>query len=118
MKLSNSAKLWIARIVSAAYGLLAVPGAFLAVSTAFLFDAPGSETSPLTNLFAWSIDMLPLVLLVSCVGGLVCAFGNRAQWKARLGKVLFLLPPANFLIIIAIIVLLMTLCGGNLVCHL
>ena len=117
MKLPDSIKRWASRILSIVYGLLVLPGVLLALSAAFLFDAPGSETSIPTILFAFSLAVVPVILLVSCIGGLFCAFGNQSPKKIRWGTVFALLPVANLALIGIAIALLQILCNGSLVCH-
>ena len=117
MKVSNSAKRWILRIVSIVYGLLVIPGVLLALSTVFLFDAPGSETSISAILLAFTLGITPIVFAVACVGGLACAFGSPSSKKAFWGIIFALLPVANLTLIVIVIVLLQMLCGGSFGCH-
>jgi hypothetical protein len=100
------------------YGLLIVPGFFFSLTAVFAFDAPGSETSPLTLLFVFSLGIMPLTLLISCVGGLFCSFGRPSPDKIWMGRIFAIAPLLNLLLFIIAMVLLDTLCGGKFVCHL
>jgi hypothetical protein len=48
-------------------GLIGAPGVLLALTSFFLFDAPGSEKNPATILLFFSALTLPLVCLLSIV---------------------------------------------------
>lgn len=104
------------RIVSVLYGVLVIPSLVLPLSSIYLFDAPGSEDSPLTSLFALSISIAPFVLLTSCVGGLKSTFGDQTETKTRAGYIWGWLPVINLGFIIIVFLLLETFCGGRLAC--
>jgi hypothetical protein len=103
--------------LSIVYGVLILPGLGLAMVSMFAFDAPGSGNSPVTILFALSAAISPLVLIASCVGGLVCSFGEQTQGKLASGRLFGWLPIVNFLLLCLSIFLLKAVCNGSFVCR-
>jgi len=99
------------------YGVLVLPAMFLAVSSVFVFDAPGSERSVLTALFAISLAVLPFAFLLSAIGGIVCSFGPRSTGKLYAGRVFAWLPIVDVGVFLLVFVLLQTLCGGRFDCR-
>jgi len=75
-----------------------------------LFDAPGSESSPLTVALARTMFALPLA----------CLAGAGLPWALRrwgFAKWLFLLPFLNLAVAFAIGLAIHVHCGGKLVCR-
>ncbi len=75
-----------------------------------LFDAPGSESSPLTVALARTTFAFPLAWLAGA--GLPWAF---RRW--RFAKWLFLLPFVDLAVACAIGLAIHVHCGGKLVCR-
>jgi hypothetical protein len=103
--------------LSLAYALLALPAFFLALSAVFIFDAPGSEKSTLTVTFAASVAAMPVVLLLSAVGGAVCAFGNNSERKRVGGRVFAWLPVVDLVIFVVALTMIQALCRGSFACR-
>jgi len=57
-----------------------------------------------TLLLAYSLEVLPLVLLVSCIGGLISTRGPQTPGKIRAGKTLAWLPLLNIALFVISIV--------------
>ncbi len=72
----------------------------------FLFDAPGSESSVLTIAFAIALALLPVCFLIGAI----------VWWITRWRVAFFLIPLVNFVAIVAIMVAIESVCGGNLAC--
>lgn len=77
-----------------------------AIMTPFLFDAPGSLSSPLTVALALTVILLPVSFVV----------GALLQWVVRLQYAFFILPLVDFAAIVVIFVAMEGFCGGNLAC--
>ena len=103
--------------MSLGYALLAPPALVLPVSTAFFFDAPGSDNIRLTWILAGSVAIVPLVLLIAAAGGAICSFGNNSKGKRVVGWVFAYLPVINLVAIIIAFRLLDALCGGRFDCR-
>ena len=82
----------------------------------FAFDAPGSTKSIITKMFAFSLAVVPVVLLISCIGGLICAFGRQNGGKILVGRIFVLGPIVNLMLILLSIALLHIFCSGRFVC--
>ena len=108
---------WL-RVLGIVYGVLVLPGGGFAITAVFAFDAPGSENSPLTELFAYSLFILPLTLLACSVGCIVCSGSTRSAGKLWSGRLFALAPVLNVAVAITAIVLIQTLCNGQFVCQL
>lgn len=107
---------WLVRLVSLLWGVVLLPVSFMSMMSVMLFDAPGSETSVLTILLALSLTTAPLVLFVSCVGGLWISFSDRLVRKPRQAKILMLLPLINIIVFIIAFGLIEVVCNGELSC--
>ncbi|MDP3266917.1 MAG: hypothetical protein Q8M39_08825 [Sulfuricurvum sp.] len=78
-----------------------------------MFDAPGSETNPLTICLAISILVYPIPVLKGNAG----FWKNRKEGSLTISKnytLIGLIGPASILILIT---LLQIVCGGNFVCN-
>jgi hypothetical protein len=95
-----------AMILAAIWGLVGLASIPFAAMTAFLFDAPGSESSPLTVMLAVSVAILPLFFLA----------GGILWWASRRRWLFFLLPLLDIAAIVVIVVAIQSRCGGSLVC--
>ena len=94
-------------------GLGIIPATFFAMMSIFMFDAPGSETSPLTLGFALGLLAAPMLLFVSARKGVkVVRNGNSSDLRLALG-----LPAALASWLLLMWLLLHAACGGSLVCH-
>ena len=111
-------KRWSRVVLSIFYGLLIAPSLMLTYGAIFAFDSPGSEKSRLTTLFALSTAIVPLTLLLSCIGGLICTIGIQNSGKIIVGRMFGSLPIVNLALILLSIALLQVFCGGRLVCDL
>ena len=105
------------RIASIVWMLAAIPAFFVAVSSAFLFDAPGSENSPLTLFAAFGLVALPLVCLIAGVGGFICSFAIRGKSSALPTIILASLPLMNLAYIGALFLLISVFCDGRFACN-
>lgn len=74
-----------------------------------MFDAPGSETSPLTIAFALSVAAFPIFCLMGAALPWLFRRRKRAVW-------LFLVPSVDVAAIIAVIVALQFVCQSRLAC--
>jgi hypothetical protein len=72
----------------------------------FLFDAPGSTSSPWTVALAVAVGVLPLLFVV----GAILWLAMRRRW------IFFLLPLADMVAIILIFVAIDRFCHGMLAC--
>jgi hypothetical protein len=89
--------------VWALVGLASIPPVII---TPFLFDAPGSESSPLTIAFAIAVVLLPVCFLIGAI----------VWWVARWRGAFFLIPLIDIAAIVAVVVAMESVCGGNLAC--
>jgi hypothetical protein len=89
-------------IVWIAAGLVSIA---LAITTPFLFDAPGSESSPLTVTLAIAVAVLPPCFFASVV----------LRWVFR-WKGFFLLPVLDLAVIGIDVVAIDRFCGGSFTC--
>lgn len=105
------------RFVGVVYLLLLPVGGVLAMSSAFATDAPGSMTSPLTNLFIWTLLFLPLTLLSAGVWGIWSSFRRSTPRRARLHWLVLVLPVLNVFAFLIVFVLIEVMCSGSFVCH-
>lgn len=87
-------------------GLLSVMPALLSV---MMFDAPGSQENPATNLLFWSVFLFPL----TCVVSVACAWGLYAAKVRRWAILVTGLPMINVLLGVIAIVWLELAYGGK-----
>lgn len=100
---------------SSAFFLVLVPvSLFLMIGALMSFDAPGSEESIPTILFAYSIILYPLVYIISVAISWVLYFFKQYRFAILMSK----LPLVNVLAFIIGILSLLTFCGGRFVCKL
>jgi hypothetical protein len=100
--------LWI--VLTVLWIVLGVLSAFGAFASLFLFDAPGSETSPLTIALFWCMVINPVLWFV----------GAGVPWlfrKKRIGAWLFLIPFVDVTAILIVFVAIDQFCSGALSCH-
>jgi hypothetical protein len=93
-------------------GLAVIPAAILAMMTMFMFDAPGSMSSPVTWGMVLGLLAAPLILFVSAQKG------AEVVRKARPRDLRFALglPAALAAWLLVMWLLLQNVCGGNFVC--
>lgn len=82
----------------------------LALTSVFMFDAPGATSSPLTITLFFAVLTLPLFWLLGA--GLPWAFRSKgfAKW-------LFLLPFCDIVVIGMTIAAITRFCGGSFACR-
>jgi hypothetical protein len=90
-------------VVWAAIGLASIVPATM---TAFLFDAPGSTSSPLTVGLALTAALLPVCFVA----------GALLQWVVGVRHAFYIVPLVDFAAIVIIVVAMEGFCGGNLAC--
>jgi hypothetical protein len=81
------------------YGLLTPIGLLAAWVALFFFDAPGSERDPTVWFLAISTWMLPVTLVTSGVGCLLCAFIRPSTHQSCAVWVFTWLPILNLLVL-------------------
>lgn len=85
---------WPLRILSIIWGLLIPPAVFLAFMS-LLVDVPGPKDGFLAWILFLNFLTAPLVLLISCVGGLIVSFRENTSNLILVGKVFMVLPSLN-----------------------
>jgi hypothetical protein len=97
-------------VLSALWVLAALPSGLLALFSGLLYDAPGSESSPLTVALVRTMFTLPLAWLAGA--GLPWVFRRSAfaRW-------LFLLPFLNLAVAGGLVIAIQVVCGGKLACR-
>jgi hypothetical protein len=100
--------LWVVATVVSVFA--AFVSAAPAVMSFMLFDAPGSDSSPLTVALFFCALTLPLF----CLAGAGVPWMFRAT---RMGTYLFLIPFVDIAAIVVVLVLMQTLCGGSFSCR-
>ena len=75
------------------FGLTTLPGVPLALTSFFLFDAPGSEKNPATIVLFWSALTLP----VACFGWVALSWILYAKQKFAAATWISFLPAINLL---------------------
>jgi len=112
MSLPTGRRKVLAATVAVIAALMLVPAALGLFLSLFLFDAPGSESSPLTSTLVTGLWLAPVLFLLS-IGLAIRTFRaphDRALWPAT---ILLIFPPAY----IALLVLLIgSVCDGRLAC--
>ena len=102
-----SRTLWI--VATVLWLLAIIPSSFLSMSSFFMFDAPGSDSSPLTWALFSTVLTLPVFWLV---GAIVPWFFYKKRW----GAWLFLFPFLDVAAIVLLFVCLSVFCNGNFTC--
>jgi len=100
--------LWI--LLTAANVGLGVAAVIPTMLSAMMFDAPGSESSPLTIALAIAVIAFPVL----------CFVGAVLPWKARnkgYAGWFFGLPLLSAVAVGALFLAIDVLCGGSLVCR-
>jgi hypothetical protein len=92
-------------ILAVAYVLAGLVSVVPAILTVFLFDAPGSTSSPSTVALSIAAGLLPLFFLV----------GGILRWAFH-RPIFFLLPALDIAAIVIIMVAIGRYCGGMLAC--
>jgi hypothetical protein len=99
-------------LVGTAATLLLIPALFAAAFSAFLFDAPGSERSPLTWALAIGLYVTPLFLVLAMS---MAAQGFRTSDRRRiLRSALFVAIPILYLG--SVYAGIQGACGGQFAC--
>lgn len=88
------------------WALLGLASIIPATMTAFLFDAPGSISSPLTIALALTAGLLPVCFVA----------GALLQWVVRVRHAFYIVPLVDFAAIVIIVIAMEGFCGGNLAC--
>lgn len=94
-----------AAILAVIYVLAGLASVVPAITTVFLFDAPGSTSSPLTVALAIAAALLPLLFLV----------GGILRWALH-RPIFFLLPVLDIAAIVIILAAIERYCSGMLAC--
>lgn len=96
------------------YLLGLVPWALIFLFSFMLFDAPGSESSPMTLGLFYSIASYPVLVAVGLLGSSrLLRFNGEHHWRRRLVFLPLLSPLFAVLFLVAIEVL----CQGHLNCR-
>ncbi|MEM8599914.1 MAG: hypothetical protein AAGF99_08335 [Bacteroidota bacterium] len=96
--------------VLAAAGVLLWP--MLALSTAMMFDAPGSERNPITRLLALSILTYPIWPVLGNILFWIKRSSAPTGWLVGFTVVSLL----GYMLIVGLFVLLDIVCDGNFAC--
>jgi len=99
--------LWI--VLTVVWILAGVGSAFLALMSVFMFDAPGSESSPLTIALFVCMVVLPGFWFLSAGIPWLLRTRTFATW-------FFLLPVVDLAAIVALFAAIEQVCGGMLAC--
>ena len=103
----NNKTLWI--VLTVLWVLAAIPSAFMAMMSAFMFDAPGSEKNPIVWALMWSMVALPVAWILGA--GIPWIFYKRG-W----GLWFFAIPLLNVAELGVAFILLDRVCGGQFSC--
>lgn len=85
-----------------------IPWALVFFASAMLFDAPGSESSPLTLGLFYAIGLYPVLVVV----GLFLGSDQPPQWRRTMRFLPLASPVAAFFMFMAIDIV----CSGKLAC--
>ena len=88
----------------------------MAMLSVMMFDSPDTEYSSLSILMFWSVFTVPLVLLVSCVGGLIVLSRKDSNQNTWTGRALAMLPLVNVFVFVVATVLIEAVCDGKFSC--
>lgn len=96
-------------VLSSLWVVAGLVSVLFAVSSVFMFDAPGSTSSPITIALFGTAVLLPFAWFV----------GAALPWvfqRWRFGMWLFLLPLVDLAVIVSLVVALEAFCGGQFTC--
>ncbi|MCC7069138.1 MAG: hypothetical protein IT523_11910 [Burkholderiales bacterium] len=103
------------KIANAIFLLGLAPWGIMFMFSAMLFDAPGSENSPLTNGLFYSIASYPILVFVGFfVSNGFSVLKDEHRWRGYFA----FLPLVSLVFTIAFMVALEQFCGGRLSCQL
>jgi hypothetical protein len=83
-----------------------------ALTTLFMFDAPGSEKNPYLLTMVWSIWLFPVACAIAIIVGWIAYFLK----SLTLARLVFLLPIVNIIVGAIGFVLLSKICHGDFAC--
>jgi ABC-type sulfate transport system permease subunit len=96
-------------VLSSLWVLAGLVSALFAVTSVFMFDAPGATSNPITIALFVAVVLLPFAWFV----------GAALPWifqRWPFGKWLFLLPLADLAAIVSLVVALQAFCSGDFAC--
>ena len=85
----------------------------MAMSSAMIFDAPGSEDNPLTQMIFWWALSYPIPVLVGSVG----VWFNRKKEKNAMIIIFTMISLLSVIIGVVLFVLLDLFCDGQFACR-
>jgi ABC-type sulfate transport system permease subunit len=96
-------------VLTSLWVIAGLVSALFAVTSVFMFDAPGAASNPITIALFFAVILLPILWFVGAA--LPWAFQRRP-----FGKWLFLLPLVDLAAIGSLIAALEGFCGGQFAC--
>jgi len=100
-------------VINCFFFFVGLIGIMMALMSAMLFDAPGSEKNPLVWILFATTVALPVSCLISCVTSLYVYFREKNYRKAFL---LSLIPTTVIVCMVIDIAMMQLFCSGNFSC--